>query len=122
MAKSMAWGYPRVGYAALISAHLTPDACQAGHGFDIFYRISLAAVIRYEHAGHPRTIRTIQRYCAKDIWLPDEAVRRQIRPSHARNATRMHALVRGARASPTRRDRRSRVAAPMLTDTTPIAA
>ncbi len=23
------------------------------------------AAIRYEHAGHPRTIRTIQRYCAK---------------------------------------------------------
>jgi hypothetical protein len=23
------------------------------------------AAVRYEHAGHPRTIRTIQRYCAK---------------------------------------------------------
>jgi hypothetical protein len=23
------------------------------------------AAIRYEHAGHPRTLRTIQRYCAK---------------------------------------------------------
>src|SRR4051794_12033344 len=23
------------------------------------------AALRYEHAGHPRTIRTIQRYCAK---------------------------------------------------------
>src|SRR5437667_12350480 len=23
------------------------------------------AAVRYEHAGHPRTIRTLQRYCAK---------------------------------------------------------
>src|SRR5438067_1211873 len=23
------------------------------------------AALRYEHAGHPRTVRTIQRYCAK---------------------------------------------------------
>jgi hypothetical protein len=27
------------------------------------------AALRYEHAGHPRTTRSIQRYCAKGISI-----------------------------------------------------
>lgn len=38
---------------------------QAATGPDQYTLTIDEAAVRYEHAGHPRTIRTIQRYCAK---------------------------------------------------------
>ena len=38
---------------------------QAATSLDQYTLTIEDAAIRYEHAGHPRTSRTIQRYCAK---------------------------------------------------------
>ena len=45
---------------------MTPDASrQAATSPDQYTLTIEAAASRYEHAGHPRTLRSIQRYCAK---------------------------------------------------------
>lgn len=84
------------------------------------------AAIRYEHAGHPRTIRTIQRYCAKDhldclrqetpfgdkYMITPESVARHIAQIAELASTTSHGLPRPAAAD---------VAAPIGIDITPIA-
>lgn len=44
---------------------LTDQSRQAATSPDQYTLTIEDAAVRYEHAGHPRTIRTIQRYCAK---------------------------------------------------------
>ena len=50
---------------ATIPLMLTDQSRQAATSPDQYTLTIDEAAIRYEHAGHPRTVRTIQRYCAK---------------------------------------------------------
>ena len=83
------------------------------------------AAVRYEHAGHPRTIRTIQRYCAKGhldclqqetpfgdkYMITPESVARHIAQIAELASTTSHGLSRQAATDD---------AAPVATDTTPV--
>ena len=85
------------------------------------------AAVRYEHAGHPRTIRTIQRYCAKGhldclrqetpfgdkYMITPESVARHIAQIAELASTISPGLPQSAATD---------VAAPNVTDTLPIAA
>jgi hypothetical protein len=85
------------------------------------------AAIRYQHAGHPRTIRTIQRYCAKGhldclrqetpfgdkYMITPESVARHIAQIAELASTTSPGLPRPAATD---------VAAPNVTDTPPVAA
>jgi hypothetical protein len=45
---------------------MSPDSSRQAATSPDQYTLTIdEAAVRYEHAGHPRTIRTIQRYCAK---------------------------------------------------------
>jgi hypothetical protein len=90
------------------------------------YTIDEAAV-RYQHAGHPRTIRTIQRYCAKGhldclrqetpfgdkYMITPESVTRHIAQIAELASTTSHGLPRPAATD---------VAAPNVADTAPVVA
>lgn len=85
------------------------------------------AAVRYEHAGHPRTIRTIQRYCAKGhldclrqetpfgdkYMITPESVARHIAQIAELASTTSHGLPR-----PVATD----VAAPIVTNDLPVTA
>src|SRR5712691_9744281 len=46
--------------------HMTNDQPRPAAASPDEYALTIEdASLRYEHAGHPRTVRTIQRYCAK---------------------------------------------------------
>jgi hypothetical protein len=85
------------------------------------------AAVRYQHAGHPRTIRTIQRYCAKGhldclrqetpfgdkYMITPESVARHIAQIAELASTTGPGLPRLAATD---------VAAPIVSDTPPVAA
>ena len=85
------------------------------------------AAVRYEHAGHPRTIRTIQRYCAKGhldclrqetsfgdkYMITPESVARHIAQIAELASATGHDLSRQAATA---------VAAPILAQAVPLAA
>jgi hypothetical protein len=50
---------------AIISAMIADPSRQAATSPDQYSLTIEEAASRYEHAGHPRTLRSIQRYCAK---------------------------------------------------------
>ena len=84
------------------------------------------AAVRYQHSGHPRTIRTIQRYCAKGhldclrqetpfgdkYMITPESVARHIAQIAELASTTSHGLPRPAATD---------VAAPMMTAEIPVA-
>ena len=85
------------------------------------------AAVRYEHAGHPRTIRTIQRYCAKGhldclrqetafgdkYMITPESVARHIAQIAELASTTSHGLSRQVAAD---------VAAPVVANDAPATA
>src|SRR3954447_4286139 len=80
--------------------------------------------IRYEHAGHPRTIRTIQRYCAKghlDCLRQETPFGDKYMKSVARHIAQIAELA--STTSPgLPRPAATDVAAPIVTDTPLVAA
>lgn len=105
----------------------TDQSRQAATSPDQYTLTIEAAAVRYEHAGHPRTIRTIQRYCAKGhldslrqetpfgdkYMITPESVARHIAQIAELASTTSHGLARPAATDD---------AASIVTDTTPASA
>ena len=107
---------------------MTPDESrQVATSLDQYTLTIDEAAVRYEHAGHPRTIRTIQRYCAKGhldclrqetpfgdkYMITPESVARHIAQIAELASTTSHGLPRPAATD---------VAAPNVADTPPVVA
>jgi hypothetical protein len=100
---------------------------QAATSPDQYFLTIEDAAVRYQHAGHPRTIRTIQRYCAKGhldclrqetpfgdkYMITPESVARHIAQIAELASATSHGLPRPAAID---------VAAPNVAETTTVAA
>jgi hypothetical protein len=106
---------------------MTPDPSRQAATSPDQYTLTIdEAAIRYQHAGHPRTIRTIQRYCAKGhldclrqetpfgdkYMITPESVARHIAQIAELASTTSPGLPRPAATD---------VAAPIVADTPPVA-
>jgi hypothetical protein len=111
-----------------IILNMTDPSRQAATSPDQYTLTIDAAAVRYEHAGHPRTIRTIQRYCAKGhldclrqetsfgdkYMITPESVARHIAQIAELASTTGHDMSRPAATN---------VAPPIVTETvTPVVA
>ena len=106
---------------------MTDPSRQAATSPDQYTLTIDEAALRYQHAGHPRTIRTIQRYCAKGhldclrqetpfgdkYMITPESVARHIAQIAELASTTSPGLSRPAATD---------VAAPYVTDTPPVVA